>query len=510
MDVLFQNRKINLYLLFAIVAVTIVVFSPVLWHEFVNLDDSVVVYENPHVWYGVTVAAVRWAFTSDFISNWVPLTMLSHMLDVQIFGMNPAGHHAVNVLLHVASSVLLFLLLNRATGSPLQSSAVAFLFALHPLQIESVAWVAERKDVLSAFFWMLTLYAYVSYSSKPCGVRYLTVLGFFILGLLSKPMVVTLPVVLLLLDWWPLGRLAPDREGKSAFPSRFVGLCVEKIPFFVLSACLSVITYLVKQKQGEIVTDHSFMERVARAFISYGEYLRKMVWPSKLAVYYPASETLPSTIQAVFALLLFLLITTLVCIARKRSPFLLVGWIWYVVALLPVIGLIQSGACTFADRYTYLPGIGLFVMAVWGGSQLMERWHTQREVIAILSVVVLGGMIMVTSLQLRHWKNSFTLLSHAIEVTDNNWLALNNLGQAYLNAGRVDDALWYFNESVKNRPTYVIALINLGALLSVKNRPDEAFAVISRALLIEPGNDKARLVLQALQTSGSRTPSHSE
>jgi len=499
----FFLNKIEIYLLCAIVLVTLAVFCPVLWHEFVNLDDSVVVYANPHIQSGVTLEAMHWAFTSEFVSNWVPLTMISHMLDVQLFGMNPAGHHFVNVLFHVASSVVLFLFLNKATAAPIKSAAVAVLFALHPLQVEPVAWVAERKDVLSAFFWMLTLYVYVVYSNKPGIARYLTVLSLFALGLLSKPMVVTLPVVLLLLDWWPLGRFDSDSVGNSAFLRRFVRLFVEKIPFFALSACLSAITYLIKQEQGEIVTDLSFMEKVARAFISYCEYIYKMVWPSKLAVYYPVSEALPSTALVVFAVLMFLLITGLVFLARKRSPFLITGWVWYVVALLPVIGLIQSGACTFADRYTYLPIIGLFVMIVWGISQLSEQWQTPREVLVILSAVVLVGMVVISSMQLKHWKNSFTLLSHAIEVTDKNWLALNNLGQAYLSAGRVDDAIWYFDESVKAKPSYVIALVNLGALLAVKNQPEESVAVLKRALLIEPGNNKAKLILYALQASGS-------
>lgn len=493
-----HSHKIDFYLVCTLILITVAVFSPALWHEFVNLDDSVMVYENPYIRSGVTIEAIRWAFASEYVSNWVPLTMISHMLDVQLFGMNPIGHHAVNVLFHVASSVVLFLFLRRATSSPLKSAAVTFLFALHPLQVESVAWVAERKDVLSTFFWMLTLYFYAVYCSKAGIARYLVVLVFFTLGLLSKPMNVTLPVILLLLDWWPLCRYESDIGGSGSFMSRFTGFFVEKIPLFVLSACLSVITYFVKQKQGEIVTDYSFMERVGRAFISYIEYIYKTLWPTKLAVYYPDSGNFPPAIFVVSMILVFLLITIFVIIARKRSPYLITGWAWYVVALLPVIGLIQSGACVFADRYTYIPIIGLFVMIVWGGTQLMESWKTRQEILISVLLVVFAGVITITSLQLKHWKNSFTLLSHAVEVTENNWLALNNLGQAYLKIGRVDDAVWYFTEAITAKPSYVTALVNLAALYEVKNEQLKAREVLLRALQIEPGNEKARLLLSLL------------
>jgi tetratricopeptide (TPR) repeat protein len=497
-----RSNRYNTYLLNAIVLVTLAVFSQVLWHDFVNFDDPVLVTSNPHVLHGVTFDAIRWAFAPEYGSDWVPLTTVSHMLDVQLFGMNPSGHHFVSLLFHVASSALLFMLLERATKAPLKSAVVALLFALHPLQVESVAWIAERKDVLSAFFWMLAVYSYVLYSEKVGKLRYLVVFMFFALGLLSKPMVVTLPVVLLLLDWWPLGRSIPERAGNRSSFHRSMMLFVEKIPFLILSGCLSVVTYTIKQGQGEIVTEISWQERAARAFILYCEYIYKMIWPGKLAVYYPVSGAAPSTVSSVFALLAFLAVTCMVLLGRKRFPFLIMGWFWFVVALLPVIGLIQSGACIIADRYMYIPSIGLFVVLVWGGGRLTERWQSHKALIAAVLAIGLAGILIVTSIQLGYWKNSFTLHTHAIEVTDNNWLALNNLGQAYLTAGKIEDAIWYFTESVKANPSYVLALVNLGALYAAKNQPEQAVAILKRAAQFEPRNEKIHLILQSLQYSG--------
>ena len=291
-----NTKKLDIYLPFAVALITLAVFSPILRHDFVHFDDPEIVYSNPNIRSGVTLDAVRWAFTESYESNWIPLSWMSHMLDVQLFGMNPAGHHFVNVLFHAASSVFLFLFFKRATNARLRSAAVAFLFALHPLHVESVAWAAERKDVLSAFFWMLTMYAYVLYVEKPGRAGYLTVLGVFFLGLLSKPMVVTLPVVMLLLDWWPLGRFASEAAGKHTSPPACrLKLFVEKVPFFVLSAGSGIITFLVQQSAGEIVTDYTVPERASRALIAYAEYVYKMIWPGKLAVFYPFLEAPPLT-----------------------------------------------------------------------------------------------------------------------------------------------------------------------------------------------------------------------
>lgn len=489
-------QKLYIYPAFAIALITLAVFSPVLQHEFVNLDDPVIVYANPNIQNGVTFEAIRWAFSSSYESNWIPLSWISHMLDVQLFGMNHAAHHFVSVLFHAASSVLLFMFLNRATHAPMRSAVVALLFALHPLHVESVAWAAERKDVLSAFFWMLTMYAYVHYVEKPGVARYLTVMGLFLMGLLSKPMVVTLPVVLLFLDWWPLCRFGPgsaeNHSSKRVSPMR---LFIEKVPLLVLSAGSSTITYMVQQSAGEIVTDYTFLERASRACISYFEYIYKMIWPVNLAVFYPFVETPPSNMKVLFSLFVLLLITGVVFRIRKNCPFLIMGWLWYIVALLPVIGLIHIGQHSIADRYTYIPLIGPFVMMAWGTSYFLEKREIGRALTGILIFGLIGIMVIMTRMQLHHWKNSYTLLTHAIEVTDNNWLVMNNLGMAYLQDEKVDEALWLFNESVKAKPSYVLALLNLGAAHSMKNDPVSAIEAFQRVLQYEPGNEKAHLSL---------------
>ncbi|HIJ96081.1 MAG TPA: tetratricopeptide repeat protein [Desulfuromonadales bacterium] len=498
MNMQLNGQKLDSYLLGAIALVTLAVFSPVLWHEFVNFDDSIIIYANPHIKSGVTFNSLYWAFTTVYETNWIPLTWISHMLDVQMFGMHAAGHHLTSVLFHVTNSVLLFLFFNKATRAPYRSAAVAFLFALHPLHVQSVAWAAERKDVLSAFFWLLTLNAYLGYSEKRSMARYVTVILLFCLGLLSKPMIVTLPAVLLLIDWWPLGRYTDAPDG-SVIPARtVVSLFLEKIPFFLLSAGTALITVLAQRNSGGIVTDYTFLERLSRIDVSYIEYLEKTFWPGRLSVFYPFVGTPPSSLLVAGSLLALLLILMTVVLSRKRYPFLVTGWLWYVVTLLPVIGLIQVGDHSIADRYTYLPLIGIFVMMVWGVSQLAEGWRLPRNVLGITSALLLAGMICVTSLEISHWKNSFTLLSHAVEVTEKNWLALNNLGQAYLNVGRVDDALWCFSEAVKAKPSSVLALVNLGALYVFKQEYDRARLVLSQALNYEPNNEKAKLLLAVM------------
>ena len=496
-------KRYQRYIPLIIALVTLAVFSPVAWDDFVNLDDPIIVTANPHIRSGVTLDSIRWAFTSQCVSNWVPVTMISHMLDVQLFGMHPSGHHMVNLLLHAASSVLFYLFLNRATGKPFRSATAALLYALHPLQVESVAWIAERKDVLSAFFWMLTIYAYLFYCEGRSATRYLTVVGLFIMAMLSKPMTVTLPVVLLLLDWWPLGRCAAEQPGAGTRFRHCGKLLIEKVPLFALSAAVSVVTYLVKEGEGEIVTDFTLPERLLRAFVSYAGYLWKVVWPDRLAVYYPVPVALPSSASVTFSFLLVILISlAVVLLARRDCGYLVTGWFWFIVTLLPVIGLIQSGACLIADRYTYVPLAGLFMAMVWGGAEVAARRRLPPVAEGVISVAAAGVLIALTTRQLQYWQDTLTLLSHAIEVTEDNWLALNNLGQEYLNRGKIDEALWYFSESVRAKPTYVIALVNLAALHAVKNQPDLAVPFLARALKLEPRNEKALTLLLALQASG--------
>lgn len=488
--------KLDLCLLLVIVLIPLAVFSPVAWHDFINFDDDVFVYANPYIQAGLTLDSIRWAFTTAYEVNWIPLTWISHMVDVQLFGMNPAGHHIVNVLFHMANCALLFMFLKRATGASWRSAAVAVLFAVHPLHVESVAWVAERKDVLSTFFGMLTLYAYTRYSEKPDLKRYVATLILFFLGLLSKPMLVTMPVVLLFLDRWPLERTAIAAEGH--FASRrtsYSRLLIEKIPFFILSVCSSIITYQAQQTEGELYQGYTLLSRAGKAGIAYITYLQKMVWPVKLAVLYPFSKYPPSSAKILIAAALLMLITAAVILLRKRSPYMVTGWAWYVVTLLPVIGLIQIGQHSIADRYTYVPLIGMFVVVSWGIPQFVDGWKSRRVILSCLSVVLLAAMIIVTSMQLKHWKNGFTIFTHAVEVTENNWVAHNNLGYLYLGEGKTDDAIWHFRESLKTKPSYTLALLNLGIAHTARNEIDLAYESFKGVLQFDPGNPQAHYSL---------------
>lgn len=479
------------YLLPAIALLTLMVFAQVLWHDFIDFDDPAFVTLNAAIQDGLTFEGVRWAFTSGYMANWMPLSWITHMLDVQLFGLNPAGHHGVNVLLHTASSCLLFLVLRRTTGAPWQSAAVAFLFALHPLRAESVAWVAERKDVLSAFFGMLTLYAYTCYAEKPGPVRYICTLVLFALGLMAKPMLVTLPVVLLLMDWWPLKRIPDQQRG-------IVRLLNEKIPFFMLSACSSAITYLIHRSSGEVFQGYTFWAKVGRAVVSYGVYLQKMIWPADLAIIYPFSLYAPSMLQLALTTGVLLLITVGVIWLRRSCPYLLSGWLWFLVTLLPVIGLVQIGQHSVADRYTYLPLIGPFIMLAWGIPLLLRRWRVSDSVTGVMAMAALVVMIVVTSLQLRHWKNTYTVFSHAIAVTKGNWVAHNNLGLYIMNEGKVAEAISHFRKSIAAKPSYVIAHVNLGVALYRTGDVIGALNALTTALMLEPHNESALLGLGLL------------
>lgn len=488
--------KLARYLLPAIVILTLAVFSPVAWHDFINYDDDVFVYANPNITSGLTLASMRWAFTTAHEVNWIPLTWMSHMLDIQLFGLNAGGHHLVNLLLHAASSGVLYVFLKRVTGTPWRSAVVAILFALHPLHVESVAWVAERKDVLSAFFGMLTLLAYARYSETPGAGRYLATLLLFLLGLLSKPMLVSLPIVLLLLDYWPLGRMSIPAEGGAATQRPgALRLLVEKLPFFALSACSSVITYLVQQSEGELSQGYTLLSRAGKACIAYVTYLYKMIWPVDLAVLYPFPKYPPSSAKILTCLVILLVISAAVLWLKQRCPYLVTGWAWYIVTLLPVIGLIQIGQHSIADRYTYVPLIGIFIMVAWGVPQLLEGWPARGVILGGISAVILGAMIVLTSLQLRYWQNGFTMFSHTVAVTEDNWVAQNNLGLIYLKEGKTDDAIRLFNASIKAKPSYVLAHLNLGIAYLSTNDLAAAADSFRWALQFDPRTPQAHYCL---------------
>jgi tetratricopeptide (TPR) repeat protein len=488
----FVNIRFDILVCLFIVMAVLAVYGQVRNHEFIGLDDDRYVFENATVKNGLTLDGVIWAFKSIHVSNWHPLTWLSHMLDVQLYGMNPASHHLTNVLFHILNTLLLFFILRRMTGELWRSSFVAVLFALHPLHVESVAWVAERKDVLSTFFWMLTLWGYARYVEQPGVYRYLLVLTFFILGLLAKPMVITLPFVLLLLDFWPLDRLQSvpksgiDRYVKQK-PSAVL-LILEKTPLFLLAAVSSIVTLQAQQSGGAVgsLVSYPLSVRISNALVSYTGYIGKMIWPEKLAVFYP-HPGIWSWWQLTGAGLLIVSIFFLGVWWSRKYPWFLVGWLWYMGTLVPVSGLIQVGTQAMADRYTYIPLIGLFLIVAWGGPEIWDQWRFSKRSLTTLSVAILLCLSIITSLQVRYWKNSVTLFEHALDVTTNNYIMHNNLGFELARQGQANKALWHYKEALRINPVFELANLNLGVLLLSQGKINECIQVYREALKLEPG-----------------------
>jgi len=506
----------------ALAIVTFAVYWPLSGHNFINLDDQQYVTANPHVTSGLTFTNAIWAFTTGEAANWHPLTWISHMMDYSLYGPNPAGHHLTNLLFHIANTLLLFLLLNQLTGALWRSFFVAALFAWHPLHVESVAWVAERKDVLSTFFWMLALLAYARYAQRKSPLNpqlstlnYLSALFFFACGLMSKPMVVTLPFVLLLLDFWPLNRVSGFRFQVSGSeisqpptfnlqPPTFTRLIFEKLPFFALALGGSIVTYLVQKSGGATWSEGSlpFSARIANALVSYVRYIAKTFWPVDLAVIYPYSRHWPVEI-VIGAALLLVIWTALFILRAKKNPYLPVGWFWFLGTLVPVIGLVQVGSQSIADRYTYIPDIGLFILVVWGANDLLERWPEWKKFLPVAGGVALAGCLAITSIHLNYWQDSIALFSHTVEVTTDNYTAYNFLGRALDDAGQRDEALFCYNKSVEIEPRYPQAQFNLGMALQRKDRFDEASEHLAAAVKLVPDNAEARYYLaQALSRAG--------
>ena len=472
-----DHRRTGLISLILLVG-TFLLYAPVIKHDFVNYDDPNYVTENVQVKNGLTLAGALWAFTTSHAHNWHPLTWLSHELDCQLYGLRPAGHHLTSLFFHLANTLLLFAVLLRLTGATWRSALVAALFAWHPLHVESVAWVAERKDVLCAFFWLLTMAAYVRYveearvkSPKARTFYGLTLLG-LALALLSKPMAVTLPFVLLLLDYWPLGRSAEcgvrsaesgNTEALVVGPARWTSLLWEKAPMFalVLGSCL--VTFFVQKPGGTLATLDTIPlgERIPNALISYVEYLRKMVWPSDLAVFYPLEPARPLwQWAAAGVLLVFISLWTLT--QARRRPFLPVGWFWFLGTLVPVIGLVQVGAQAMADRYSYLPLIGIFMMLAWGIGDLTQHWPRRSLVLGTASALALAACMALTSVQLSYWKNSLTLFDHALQETKNNAVAHDALGQALDEQGKSKEAMAHYQAALKTEPNSPITFYLMG------------------------------------------------
>jgi len=495
----FSNKKFRLPIFLTLALLTLVVYLPVRNHEFVRYDDDVYVTNNPEVQSGLSWQGIKWAFVTDHGANWHPLTWLSLMLDCRLFGVKPGPLHLVNVLFHIANTLLLFIVFNRMTKALWQSAFVAALFALHPLHVESVAWIAERKDVLSTLFWLLTMLAYMRYVERSSAGRYILALVFFALGLLAKPMLVTLPFVLLLLDYWPL-----DRFSNSRFSIR--NSIIEKLPFFFLSILSSVITFLVQQKSGAVFAGDivPFNVRLANAICSYFVYIEKMFWPVRLAVLYPYSIQGIPLVKVLLSATILVLITVLVLYNYRRRKYLVVGWFWYFGTLVPVIGIVQAGVQAFADRYTYVPLTGLFIICAFASADLLKNVPFKKYILATSATIILLACTISTTVQLIYWKDSGLLFERALAVTENNVHILNNYGNALGAMGRHEEAAKVLEQAVRCLPDSYEIRNNYGKALQNLGKFDEAIEQYQIALKIEPTADFARYNLSvALGAKGN-------
>jgi len=496
-------------------AVTLAVYWQVRDFDFV-FDDVAYVTENNHLRSGITPEGVRWAFSTMKAEFWHPFTWLSLMLDYQLYGLHPGAYHMTNLILHILTTLLLFRLFHRMTGALWKSAFVAAFFALHPLHVESVVWIAERKDVLSAFFWMLTLYLYAYYAENPSVKKYLPVLFAFVGALMSKPMAVTLPVVMILLDYWPLKRFEFNKNNPWLWQLK------EKWPLFVLSAVFSMITVIAQYNPNAMY--FSFHSRLANSLCSFVIYLEKTFWPHALAVFYPFDMHIP-LLQFSGAAVLLITISLIVILLHKRYPFLFIGWLWFVITLLPVIGIIQVGKHALADRYHYLPSIGIAVMIAWGISTLTTNHYRSKRILFVVGIAFMVIMTLLTWKQCGSWKDNFSLFTHALKVTKNNYIAhdyialsllaegkyekakghfdkaltinpdyaetYNNKGMLYAQTGHYEKALADFNRAIKTKPDYADAYYNRGLTYNHFGNHQQAFDDYSRAILLKPEHTKA-------------------
>ncbi len=493
----FAKRNVIVFVYSALILSTLLVFRQVRSFEFTTYDDNLYVSDNQHVLNGLTQDGIIWAFTTGHTGYWHPLTWLSLMLDCQLFGPNSGRIHLVNLLIHIANTLLLFTVLKKMTYSLWPSAFVAAAFALHPMHVESVAWIAERKDVLSALFWLLTMLAYLSYVRRRGAFRYALTVVLFALGLMTKPMLVSLPFVLLLLDYWPLGRFAASQAvATAAIADRrriLYRIIAEKIPFLALAAVSSVITFIVQKSSGAVtdINTLSLQSRVANAFLSYTRYIGKMFRPENMAVFYPRDIERFSFWQiAMCAILLLGISVFVICFGRKQK-YLFVGWFWFVGTLIPVIGLVQVGGQSYADRYTYIPYIGLFIMIAWGLPEVLLKWPQRKLTIGISMVIVLTALGICAYRQVSYWKNSFTVFTHALEVTQNNYIAYCSLGVAYGELGRYQEAIDAYNQAIKINPDYAEAHYNLGVAYVTVGRYQEAIEASKQAIRVKPDYSEA-------------------
>ncbi len=533
-----SQRQKTLFISFCLAAAVIAVYWPVFTFDFINYDDDVYVVNNPHIKTGFNIDAICWAFTTGYAKNWHPLTWLSLVLDYQLFKDWPGGYHLVNLTYHIVNTLLLFGLFKYLTGDLWPSAFIAAAFALHPMHVESVVWIAERKDVLSTFFWLLAMWAYAKYANDSLLLAYghghgsdtvkwfFVSLAFFIFGLMSKPMLVTLPFVLLLLDYWPLKR----NIGKS--------LILEKLPFFFFTVVSCAVTYIVQQKGGAVVDfeNITLRMRVENAVVSYAAYVFKMLWPAQLAVLY--TYTAHSVLKVLVSFSLLLLLTAACVCFGRRYRFLAVGWLWYLGTLVPVIGLVQVGQQSMADRYTYMPFTGLFMAAAYSIKEFVCGRREKKMVLALTALIVIGFWPLMTLRQVRYWKDSITLFKHTLAVTENNYAihtnyitslntlgryadvveesekflknkpdsieVLNNIGIALGQMGRVDEAAEYFRKAIHCCPQNPLAYFNLATVLLIQNKPQEAAEVYKQLLQIDPNNAEAQMKINEIMRKSTQ------
>jgi tetratricopeptide (TPR) repeat protein len=468
-----ENRRKLILVYAGLVLVTVVAYLPVCTNGFANYDDNVYVTNNENVKNGFTGQSLFWAFTSNHAENWHPLAWLSHILDYQLFGLNPLGHHLTSVLLHIINTLLLFYILHKMTGAVWPGAFVACLFAIHPLHVESVAWVSERKDVLSALFWFLTILAYARYTQRPSIPRYAGALILFSLGLMAKPMLVTLPFALLLLDYWPLNRPVNSKHS-------ILNLLFEKIPFFTLSAISSVITYNLQTKTDLDIL--SLGARISNALVSYISYIGKMIYPAGLAVFYPHPVGVMPAWKVILAAVLFAVVTTAAIFAARRRRYLLVGWLWYLGTLVPVIGIVQVGDQAMADRYTYLPSVGIFIIIAWSAAEVLGKIRTGKIVLTASSALILTVLLMCTRIQISYWQDSVTLFERAISVTKNNYKMHYALGYELISQGRLDEGITHYHRALEIAPTNAEIHFNLANTLRRQGKVGEAIEEYHLAL----------------------------
>ncbi len=524
-----MDKKQKIIIIISLIVVTFIAFGPILQNDFVNYDDYVYITDNQQVKSGISVGTIKWAFGAVVGANWHPLTLLSHALDWSLFGQWAGGHHLVSLLFHIGAVLFLFLFLSKTTQSLWPSAVVAALFALHPLRVESVAWASERKDVLSMFFGMAALYAYAFYVEDKKISKYIMCLLMFVLSLLSKPMLVTLPFILLLLDYWPLQRwqnnlyqqqskqqspsaqllkkekvkkkIVAAEQKNTAVPTQsnrqvIKPLLLEKIPFFFLTIISSVVTLWAQNHGGAVAAMHTllFSDRVINALVSYVAYLVKIFWPVNLAVFYPYQSVFPAW-QIFAAVFILIGLTVLVTLSLKKAPFLFVGWFWYVGTLVPVIGLVQVGIQTMADRYTYLPSIGISIMLIWGILYLVPKEKMRKIFLLPVACVLLFILTILTWQQCGHWKHSVSLWSHAANVTEDNYFAHDALGNLLFVENKKDEAIAHLHSAIKINPFWDNAYNMLGVAQVAQGKKEEAIARFLEAIRINPYNEKAQVNL---------------